>query len=330
MMRLGIVNKETWGFFNEIYSDLQKHYDTTAFHRWTLGLPMASKRVPITTLRYALDRFMRQNDAVFFEWASDLLATASHLPKRCKIITRLHRYELYAWADKVNWDHVDGIILVSKAKQREFSERFPDHAAKTYVVSPSTSLDRFTPHSKPFTGDIGILCHLTARKRVYELILDFYELQQNQSSLKLHIAGGASPWELAYHEALHSIVKRLRLQDKVIFYGATSKPERWYQKIDIFVSNSYSEGLQVAPMEAMASGCYCLSHWWEGADELLPEENLFFTGNELNEKILSYCQLSSAAKERQRAMMRSIARDRFDINKTIREIRSIVHRTASN
>jgi len=120
-----------------------------------------------------------------------------------------------------------------------------------------------------------------SQEEVYELILDFYELNRLNNGFTLHIGGGVRARFKDYYEALHRLVSKLNLNDKVLFYGHISDPQNWYHKIDILISNSYSEGLQVTPMEAIASGCYCLSHYWDGAEELLPEENLFFTSREL-------------------------------------------------
>ncbi len=273
---------------------------------------------------------MKKNDVVFFEWASGLLVTATHLKKYCPIITRLHRYEMYQWVDRINWNAVDRVILVSKTMQGEFIERFPDQAEKTIVAPPSTSLEKFNYVQKTYHGDIGILCHLTPRKRVYDLILTFYELLQINSNFHLHIAGGKHPAHEDYYRALHTIVQDLNLQNKVTFYGHLSDPSDWYAKIDIFISNSYSEGLQVAPMEAMASGCYCLSHRWRGAAELLPEEYLFTSGNELHEKIIAYDLAPESTKNEQRAFMRQIACQEFDIKKTVQKIRSVIDEVGSN
>jgi glycosyltransferase involved in cell wall biosynthesis len=267
---------------------------------------------------------MQANDVVFFEWASELLAAASQLPKTCSIVTRLHRYEMYQWADRINWDVVDKVILVSKAMQQEFIDRFPQHAAKTFAVSPSTSLEKFSPASKQFNGDIGILCHLTPRKRVYDLILTFYELTRQNEPLHLHIAGGPHPAYQDYYNALHRIVKKLNLQNNVTFYGNLTDTAPWYHKIDVFISNSYSEGLQVAPMEAMASGRYCLSHHWNGAEELLPKSNLFYTSDQLQKKILDYCAMPEAEKSAWQQKMRSIAFEKFDIKQTITQIHQVI------
>ena len=64
----------------------------------------------------------------------------------------------------------------------------------------------------------------------------------------------------------------------------------------------------------MASGCYCLSHRWDGADELLPEENLFYTNTELIEKILEYSDCPESSKQQKRNRMEGIVRQRFDID----------------
>jgi glycosyltransferase involved in cell wall biosynthesis len=127
-----------------------------------------------------------------------------------------------------------------------------------------------------------------------------------------------------YAPALHSLVNELGIADKVTFYGKVSDPQSWYAKIDIFISNSYSEGLQVSPMEAIATGCYCLSHQWDGANELLPEENLFYSDLELTQKISAYCDVSEADRREMVAALMALVRERFDVDKTKILIREIV------
>jgi glycosyltransferase involved in cell wall biosynthesis len=290
-MRLGVAIEDTWDFFNEIYADFQAQYTTSLFARRQLHSGPLHTRINEALLHNDLQRFMAKNDVVFFEWSSELLSVASGLPKRCPVVTRLHRFELYEWADRINWDFVDRVILVAESKRSEFIERFPQQASKTRVVNVAIDLDKFSFRPKPFRGNIGILCHLSPRKRVYELILAFSELIKQEPGLHLHIVGGAGAAFRDYEEALHFAVEQLNIKDNVTFYGSMKDPWSWYPKIDIFVSNSYSEGLQVAPMEAMATGCYVLSHHWRGADELVPADHLYLTDNQLQAKILEYCAL---------------------------------------
>ncbi len=323
-MKLGIAIKDTWSFFTEIYEDLKQRHETSLFKPRQIKAPVISRRVNDFLFRRDLQTFLRTNDVVFFEWGSDFLAAASQLPRTCGIVTRIHRYELYTWADRINWDVVDKVILVSRAKQREFNARFPAHAAKTEVIYEAVSLDQFHPGPRKFGADIGTLCHLVPRKRVYELILAFSELSRHEPGARLHIGGGPKPKFRDYYAALHSLVRELGIQDKVVFYGNVADPAAWYRNIDIFVSNSYSEGLQVASIEAMASGCMVFSHRWEGADELLPDDCLYYTDSELVQRIRDYCASAEPERQRRRDILQLAARQRFSVDVTKAQIRRVI------
>jgi glycosyltransferase involved in cell wall biosynthesis len=325
-MRLGIAisKSDPWDFFHEIYASLNENFRTSLFKERKFYSPLFHKRITNYLFRRDMQTFMLKNEVIFFEWASNLLACATHFPKRNKIITRLHRYEMYRWVEKIQWDFVDKIILVSKAKQEEFILKFPNQGSKTIVIPQGISLDKFTMKPKPFNGDLGILCHITPRKRVYELVIAFSELVKRQDGFHLHIGGGPLPSYQDYYTALHQMVIALDLQDHVTFYGNVTNTSNWYHGIDIFISNSYSEGLQVAPMEAMASGCYCLSHHWAGADELLPDNNLFISEFELQEKVLRYSNLNEGERQSKRKTMREIVAERFNIDKIKVQIRQVI------
>jgi glycosyltransferase involved in cell wall biosynthesis len=324
-MRVGVVIEETWAFFTEINAELEAHHETRRFGRRTVKSPLFNAR--LNRYLYEKDRreFYTSNQVVFFEWASEALANASReLPKTCGVAARLHRYEMYRWADRINWDWVDRLIVVSEAKRKEFAERFPAHGHKAVVIPEAISLDRFEFQPRPFSGEIGILCHLTPRKRVYELILAFHELVRRQPGFRLHIGGGEHVMFRDYYRALHTLVRDLGLQERVIFYGPVQDPPAWYRQLDIFISNSYSEGLQVSPMEAIASGRYCLSHRWEGADELLPADSLYWTENELVDAILGYAGLSEAGRQEQITRQRARVKECFDIERIKVQVREVV------
>lgn len=323
-MNIGVATEETWSFLHEIYDDLKVRHHTSLFQRRVTSLPAFNVRANRWLLQRELAQFMRNNDVVFFEWASELLAVASRLPKRCGIVARLHRYELYQWADKINWNAVDTLILVSQAKRREFLERFPGLEAKIVVIPEAISLARFPYRPQPWRGQIGTLCHLKPRKRVYELVLAFHELAQERNDLHLHIGGGRAANFDEYYLALLNLVDKLALHDRVTLHGAVSQPESWYPQIDLFVANGYSEGLQVAPMEAMASGCYTLSHFWDGAEELLPRPQLYYGDRELRQRILEYADSSDQQRSQRQAALRQIVVANFDVAKTKVQIRQLI------
>jgi len=328
-MRLGVAIEETWDFFHEVYADLSEHHHTSLYERPRIRPALLNGRFGGHLARRHLMGFLGRQDVVFFEWASELLAMASWMPKACGMVARLHRYEMYTWAHRINWDAVDRLILVSQAKMQEYSAAFPAHAHKAVVIPEAVSVTRFRPQAKPFRGDIGILCHMKPRKRVYELVLAFYELIQQRPGFHLHIGGGRAQGFAEYHEAVVQLVERLGLRDKVTFYGHVSKPEEWYPRIDIFISNGYSEGLQVSPMEAMASGCYCLSHDWDGADELLPASQLYYTNAELTNLILRYADAPPEEQEASRQRLRAMVCERFNVDRTKLQIRQMVEDAAA-
>lgn len=314
-MRVGVVNLETWAFFKEIHAELENRHTVEIFQPEKKHYPILSERINRLRYRQYCDRFFSTNRVVFFEWAAEVLASASHGPKTCGVVTRMHRYEMYQYAEQINWDWVDRVILVSYAKQQEFVERFPDYADRSVMIPEGVQLDRFVSRPHNFTGQIGTMSYLTPRKRVYELILAFYEVLKKEPGFRLHIGGAEHELHLDYLRAMHTLVRQLGIEDRVIFYGRVTDQEAWYENIDLFVSNSYSEGLQVSPMEAIASGRYCISHHWEGADQLLPADALFTTQAELVERILAYADLSEARRRELLAGQQALVRQNFDMEK---------------
>jgi len=146
MAKLGsFVGVNIWTFFNEIYDDLIVHYPTEVYKRRTFNIPLLYGRLNRWGYREGIRSILSRNDVCFFEWASDLLVIASYLPKKSKIVTRLHSFELYDWAPKIKWDSVDKIILVSYAMQRMFAALYPAHASKTEVIYNGRMLNQFHP-----------------------------------------------------------------------------------------------------------------------------------------------------------------------------------------
>src|SRR5512134_1054237 len=138
-MRVGVAIEETWSFFHEIYADLEQHHTVSQFERHIVHPPFFRERINRYLFRRDLSSLLRDNQVVFFEWASELLVAASQMKKTCGIVTRLHRYEMYQWVDQVNWEAVDQVILVSQAKRQEFNARFPKYAGKVVVIPEATS-----------------------------------------------------------------------------------------------------------------------------------------------------------------------------------------------
>lgn len=325
MKKVGIlVGEERWSFFREIYEDLSQHYNTTVFQRKHYQVPFFHNKINATLYFRSLRQLLIQNDLCFFEWASDLLMHASRMPKTCKIVTRLHSFELFEWAPQIDWQVVDRVILVSEAMRQRFMANYPDHAHKAVVVFNGRPLETFRPLARgPFHFTLGMVGSISPIKRVYETVLMFHTLRSAGHPARLYIAGEPAG-DYRYALAVERLVKELGLQDDITFDGQVTDIPAWLQKIDIFISNSFWEGQQVALLEAMAAGCYCLSHFWAGAEEMAPTANLFITEAQLVEKILAYAALPEAEKAVRQGELRRLAAERFDINQTKVQIRQIL------
>jgi glycosyltransferase involved in cell wall biosynthesis len=80
-------------------------------------------------------------------------------------------------------------------------------------------------------------------------------------------------------------------------------------------------------LEAMATGCYCLSHFWDGADEVLPPENLFVTDRELCAKVLAYDASPEPERRRQQFRMCAIPEEKFNLQRSMGEMRKAIQDT---
>ncbi|NLG28075.1 MAG: glycosyltransferase family 4 protein, partial [Chloroflexi bacterium] len=277
-MRVGLVIDGTDQFFRPIEAELRARHEVVRFKPSFVRLPLIGKRVNDWRLRRQLLSFTARNDVTFFEWATSLLAIATALPKRGRIAVRLHFHEIFETAANVDWSKVDALVLLTQYQREQLAPILADRVP-VHLVRNGVNTDRFAPSERQFGYRIGMACSLLPRKRVYEAVLALSELRAAGYPYTLRIAGtGGDYWEAkAYHRALLDRVRELGLEEAVTFDGRVEDVAGWLADVDVFLSNSSSEGLQVALLEAMSAGCYCLSHCWCGVEEVLPPEQIFVT-----------------------------------------------------
>ena len=99
-------------------------------------------------------------------------------------------------------------------------------------------------------GHVGRFCY----QKNHDFLIDvFYEVQKEDKDTILLLIG-----EGELKEELQEKVKKLNIQDNVIFLGTTDKVQNYLQAMDLFVLPSRFEGLPVVGIEAQASGTKCL------------------------------------------------------------------------
>ncbi len=330
-LNIGVIVDGPDGFITDVLPGWRSRFRVETFSFTPLAIPFSEHRVNKWLAARALRRFFRRSDVVFFEWAGPILAFASHLAGRAPVVVRLHSYELFDQAPSVNWQAVRHVVLVSRAMQRRFLAAYPEMTGRTSVICNGVNLEAFGRSRRSHGRTIGMLCNLVPVKRVYEVILAAHAANAQGADLTLRIGGspGDGPEAKRYHTALTRLVSDLDLGQRVIFEGRIDDAPDFLQGIDVFVSNSYWEGQQVALLEAMAAGCHCLSHRWEGAEEVLPEDCLFASEGQLVQKILAFCALSETERTDRQARLRQIAAHAFDGRDMTQHLAQVIEDCAS-
>lgn len=96
---------------------------------------------------------------------------------------------------------------------------------------------------------VGHIGHFSTPKNHFYLIDIFNELYKCDPRARLLLVGDGPDFDEVVEK-----VKKLQLQDVVIFTGRRSDVERMYQAMDVFLMPSRWEGLPLVLLEAQASG----------------------------------------------------------------------------
>lgn len=311
-MRVAVITPNWW-FFHDIFEELKQKYHVRAYRDKLTRLFNISYRMGRLAQKMEIFDLMRWSDLTFFDWASNLFQMGTRLPKLCKVLVRVHSYELYdkELLGRIDWSKVNKIITVSEMMKRNLVTLYPECTQKVVVISNYVDVHKFSALPREFGGNLGTLGRIVPIKRIYDLILSFFEIAKDCPNLKLHIGGYPTPDSMRYALSIESLIKKLGLKGKVIMDGHISDPASWYKKIDIYICNSFWEGQSVSLLEAMASGCYTVSHFWDGVEEVLPMGNIYLTHEDLRSKIIQYLNLSQHEKIEKCMRLRRTIAERF-------------------
>ena len=123
-------------------------------------------------------------------------------------------------------------------------------AKRICILHSAVDVQRFAPSATPRDIDVLIVANLHPRKRP-ELAIQILGqvLAARPQSRFVWIGDGYMRDEVSAR------VKASPVRDAMAMVGHTDDVVRYYQRSKVFLLNSLSEGLSLATMEAMASGC---------------------------------------------------------------------------
>ena len=232
---------------------------------------------------------MRWCDIAWFEWCTNLAVLASHKPKVCKTIVRLHRYEAYeAWPEKVNWSNVDVLVTPGNpVTLGTLKERVPqiDQLTSVLCIPNGVDLDRFRFQDRPRGKNLAFLGNLRMVKNPALMLQCMQKLHYLDPQARLFFGGEVQDRMLEQY--LHHMVRTLGLESVVSFDGRQDDPAAWLADKHYIVSTSLCEGHPVGLLEGMACGLKPVIHHFLGADHWFPEEFLFTISEQFCEQVLS-------------------------------------------
>ena len=136
---------------------------------------------------------------------------------------------------KANYHALKNAIDVS---QYAVNEDTRNRVRRAFEISPDTLL----------LIHVGRFCAV----KNHDLLIDIFNKMQKKTNAKLMLVGDGE-----LRDQVEEKVKRLGLQDKVIFTGVRSDVPDLLQASDVFVFPSLYEGLPVVAIEAQAAGLPC-------------------------------------------------------------------------
>jgi tetratricopeptide (TPR) repeat protein len=236
-----------------------------------------------------LYELMKWSDISWFEWCTNLAASASKMPKVCRNIIRLHRYEAYEhWPLEVNWAGIDMLITVGNSFVRDaIITKVPHLESQTSIITipNGVDLEKFTFVDRGRGKNIVFLGDLRMVKNPAFVLQCMQKLHYIDSGYRLFF-GGVLP-DAVVEQYVRHMVNALDLGDVVFFDGWQEDVNSWLADKHYIVSTSIIESQGMGLLEGMACGLKPVIHNFPGADQVFPSELLFNISEEFCEHVLS-------------------------------------------
>lgn len=246
----------------------------------------------LTTSR--LQGWMRHCDTAWFEWGDGAIQAASTMPKYCRIVCRIHAYELFNNEFlNVNWHNVDEVIFVSQEMKRQFVTQLGNKLPPALLLTVLGNLTLHRPalsrHAKkrnPFY--IACVARFTGKKNLFSLIPIMQMLSEKDDRYRLFIAGRVE--DRCLYDSFLQCIEQLGLKKHIIIDGVipASQMAAWYQDKSILLSVSYHESQGMGIFEAMLAGLKPVAFSAAGGlQEYLPPAFLFTHLHQALEELLA-------------------------------------------
>ena len=255
--------------------------------------------IDYTSRRYPVRRFegktaqdvsdlMQWSDISWFEWCTELARIGTHLPKVCRTVIRLHRYEAHMdWPQVINWDNVDMLMTVGNQwVMRAIRHWVSDIDQRTaqVTVPNGVNLDAIDFKVNQPGKKIAFVAKLRMVKNPMLLVQCMDRLLKIDPDYKLYMAGDRG--DLLLRHYLEHATGELGISDAFVYDDFQDDIQGWLEDKNFIVSTSVIESQGMGILEAMAAGIKPVIYNFPGAEGIFGRAPLFNTPQEFCHKIL--------------------------------------------
>ena len=216
-------------------------------------------------------------DIIWCEWAGKLLIELSKRPKQCRIIVRVHGYEVHnGYIGQIDWRPIDDVIFVANYLETLAVGQAPQMAelCNLHVVPGGVETDKFTIGEHK-TGNKIAMAAYGNQKKNFPMAL---QILAKCPGYELHIATEWQDHRLKMY--CEHLVGELGLSDRVFWHPWQDDLNAFHADKDIYLSTSQEESFCYSLAEAMAAGLAPVIHNWISARDFYPDNCLFNTVDE--------------------------------------------------
>lgn len=228
--------------------------------------------------RHGLETLLSQSDLAWFEWGHGFVVEASQLPKRCPIICRVHRFEVYeSRARSVNWSNIDAAVFVNGRFIDVYREltgiSIPDHC--NTVAIPNALPDSEIFHDRTPGRHIAHVSRFNGVKNPALMLQILAALVKRDPSWKLSMVGGIQDVQLLQY--CMDFVATAGLQNNFRYEGVCGDVRSWLLDKSYILSTSTVESQGMAVLEAMQQGVRPIIHKGFAMESTFAPEHFFST-----------------------------------------------------
>lgn len=262
---------------------------------------------------------MQWSHVSWFDWGNGPIVPGSHMAKVCKIVCRIHRYEVFSSIPRrINWENVDDLIFVAEHVLnlfKEFHHSKIEQITKVHIIPNAVDLRlfRYRPRKKGF--NIACITRFHVDKNPILIPHIVKKLVEKDSQFRCFIVGRIQ--DMALFKYFLHIVQQLNLEKHIIYEGTVADINSWLEDKHFLLCTSLIEGHPVAVLEAMAKGIKPVIHNYYGNPHKYFLREVIF--NSIDEAVQIFL-----SDDYDSAKYRSFVEQRYDLKKQLQLIEQIV------